>query len=150
MPSSADVDRRVRLHVYERFLEDGRPPTHDETAVVVGIDTEKAADAYVRLAEQRVLVLAPATLAIWMAAPFSAVPTAFWVETPRGGYWGNCIWDAFGVLALTGGTGVVSTTCPDCGDNMRLEVDDFALAPTEGVAHFAVPARDWWKNIGYT
>jgi hypothetical protein len=150
MPFSADVDRTVRLHVYERFLEAGRPPTHEETAVALGIDIERAADAYLRLAEQRVLVLAPGTLAIWMAAPFSAVPTAFWVETPRGSYWGNCIWDAFGVVAMAGGTGVVSTTCQDCGDDMRLEVSGFELMPTEGIAHFAVPARDWWKNIGYT
>jgi hypothetical protein len=150
MPSSADLDRSVRLHVYERFLGDGRPPTHDETAVALGIDSEVAADAYLRLAEQRVLVLAPGSLAIWMAFPLSAFPTAFWVETPRGGYWGSCIWDAFGLVAMTGGTGVVSTACQDCGDGMRFDVAEFELTPAEGVAHFAVRARDWWKNIGYT
>lgn len=150
MPSSAELDTAVRLHVYERFLEDGRPPTHEEAAAAIDIDTGEAADAYLRLAEQRVLVLAPGTLAIWMAFPLSAYPTAFWVETPRGAYWGSCIWDAFGVVAMTGGAGVVSTTCQDCGHGMRLEVAEFALTPTEGVAHFAVPARDWWKNIGYT
>lgn len=150
MPSSAELDTAVRLHVYERFLEDGRPPTHDETAVALGIDADDAADAYLRLAEQRVLVLAPGTLAIWMANPFAAHPTAFWVETPGGGYWGNCIWDAFGIVAMTGGSGLVSTTCQDCGDSMPLEVSEFTLTPAEGVAHFAVPARDWWTNIAYT
>ena len=150
MPSSADLDRAVRLHVYERFLEDAQPPTHDETAVALGVDSETAADAYTRLAEERIVVLAPGTLAIWMAAPLSAYPTAFWVETSRGDYWENCIWDAFGVVAMTGGTGVVSTACQDCGDDMQLDVTDFQLSPTDGVAHFAVAARDWWQNIGYT
>ena len=150
MPSSADLDRAVRMHVYDRFREDARPPTHQETAVALAIATEEAADAYLRLAEQHVLVLAPGTLTVWMAAPLSAVPTPFWVETARGGYWANCIWDAFGLVAMTGGTGVISTACQDCGDGMRLEVTEFALTPAEGVAHFAVPARDWWKNIGYT
>jgi Alkylmercury lyase len=150
MSYSAELDSTVRQHVYGRFLDDGRPPTHDETALALGIDAEQAADAYLRLAEQRVLVLAPGTLTVWMANPLSAYPTAFWVETSRGGYWGSCIWDAFGVVAMTGGNGVVSTSCQDCGDEMRIEVADFALAPAGGVAHFAVPARDWWKNIGYT
>ena len=150
MPSSAELDTAIRLHVYERFLEDGRPPTHDETAVALGVDSETVSAAYLRLTEQRVLVLAPGTLAIWMAFPLSAYPTAFWVETPRGDYWGSCIWDAFGVVAMTGGNGVVSTTCQDCGNDMQLDVTDFQLSPPDGVAHFAVAARDWWQNIGYT
>jgi hypothetical protein len=33
---------------------------------------------------------------------------------------------------------------------MRLEVRGGALAHGEGVVHFAVPARRWWDNIGFT
>jgi Alkylmercury lyase len=150
MRSSTELDTAVRLFVYERFLDDGSPPSYEATAAALGITPEMAAAAYERLAEQRVLVLAPGTLDVWMAHPFSAYPTAFSVATPRRSYWGSCIWDAFGVIAMTGGSGVVSTTCQDCGDSMRLEVEEFELAPAEGIAHFAVPARDWWKNIGYT
>jgi hypothetical protein len=25
-----------------------------------------------------------------------------------------------------------------------------SLEPAAGIAHFAVPARRWWDNIGYT
>jgi hypothetical protein len=33
---------------------------------------------------------------------------------------------------------------------MTLRVEGGALEPAEGVAHFGVPARRWWDNIGYT
>jgi hypothetical protein len=145
-----DVDRNVRLLVYERFLADGTPPSTDEVAAGLGIPSAEVAAAFDRLEAGHVLVFAPGTRNIWMANPLSAFPTSFWVETPRGGYWGTCIWDAFGVIAMLGGTGTVSTTCPDCGAPIELSVASGVLAEHEGVAHFAVPARRWWENIGYT
>ena len=150
MRSSTDVDREVRRHIYSRFVDDGRPPAHTETATALGIEPEAAADAYRSLADQRVLVLAPGTLNIWMANPLSAYPTPFWVETARGGYWGSCIWDAFGVVSMLGGTGTVSTQCPDCSQPLEFRLEDGDLLPAEGIAHFAVPARRWWENIGYS
>lgn len=150
MRSSTERDNDVRLHIYERFLADGRPPSHEETAAALGVSDEEAADAYRRLAEQHVVVLDPGSLSIWMANPLSAHPTPYRVETPRGGYFGNCIWDAFGVVAMLGGNGTVTTSCPDCGETMELGVADGELGPAEGVAHFAVPARRWWDDIGYT
>ena len=51
---------------------------------------------------------------------------------------------------MLGGTGTVSTQCADCGSQLELEVRDGVLAEPEGVAHFAVPARHWWDDIGYT
>jgi hypothetical protein len=51
---------------------------------------------------------------------------------------------------MLGGSGAVLTSCACCGEEMTLRVDDGALEPAEGVAHFAVPARRWWDNIGYT
>jgi Alkylmercury lyase len=144
------IDQEVRLHVYERFLADGSPPTYTETAVALGCPIEEAEASYRRLGDQHVLVFSPGTLDVWMANPLSAYPTPYWVETPRGSYWGNCIWDAFGIVAMLGGTGTISTTCQDCGEAMELRVEDGKLAPGEGVAHFAVPARRWWENIGFT
>lgn len=149
MPSSTDLDGAVRLHVYERFLEAGLPPTTEETAETLGITGEEAAASYRRLAEGRAIVLAPGTTNIWMANPLSATPTPFWVETSRGSYYGSCIWDAFGVVAMLGGSGAVLTQCPDCGEELRLTVTGGSPAKAEAVAHFSVPARRWWQNIGY-
>jgi hypothetical protein len=145
-----DVDTRVRLQVYESFLADGHPPTIDETAGLLSLPPSEVAASFDRLEAGHVLVFAPGTRNVWMANPLSAFPTGFWVETPRGGYWGTCIWDAFGVVAMLGGTGTISTHCADCGATMEFAVEDGRLEPHEGVAHFAVPARRWWDNIGYT
>jgi hypothetical protein len=148
--SVEDFDRDVKLFVYGFFVEQGRAPTVEETAAALGSTGEKVAAAFRRLAAAHVLVFAPGTMNIWMANPFSAFPTAFPVETPRGSWWGNCIWDAFGIVAMLGDEGTISTSCADCGSPFELSVQGGVLQEHEGVAHFAVPARQWWDNIGYT
>ena len=85
-----------------------------------------------------------------MAPPFSAVPTAFRVETPRGAYWGNCIWDGLGIVGMLGGEGTVQTRCADCDEPMALRVEAGELVDGDGLAHFAVPAARWWDDIGFT
>jgi len=144
------VDRDVRLFVYEHFLAEGVPPTADRVAAGLSLSNGDVEESFLRLEEGHVLVFSPGTREIWMANPLSAVPTPFRVETPRGAYWGACIWDAFGVVAMLGGDGAVVTSCADCGEQLTFRLEDGALEPAEGVAHFAVPARHWWDNIGYT
>jgi hypothetical protein len=144
------VDRDVRLFVYERFLDEALPPSAEEVAAGLSLPAEAVQASFARLEEEHVLVFAPGTPNIWMANPLSAFPTPFRAETPRGAYWANCIWDAFGVIAMLGGDGTVRTSCGDCSEAMELRVEDGELVPSEGVAHFAVPARRWWDNIGYT
>jgi hypothetical protein len=148
--SVEDLDRDVRLLVYDFFLERGGPPSLEEAAAALGCPGEDVAASFGRLEAAHVLVFAPGTSEIWMANPFSALPTAFRVETARGWWWGNCIWDGFGIVAMLGGEGTVSTQCADCSSPMELQVRDGALRESEGVAHFAVPARYWWDDIGYT
>ncbi len=85
-----------------------------------------------------------------MANPLSAVPTPFVVEVGERSYYGNCVWDALGVPAMLGRDGSVSTQCPDCAEPLKLAVRDRRLARAEGLVHYAVPARHWWEDIGYT
>jgi hypothetical protein len=146
-----DLDQRVRLHIYDRFLADGRPPTTVETAEALGIAADACEAAYQRLEQSRVIVLAPGTTNVWMANPLSAVPTRFRVVTDdRRSWWGNCVWDALGILAMVGSDGVVDTSCPDCGEKIELRVADGELQPIDAVIHFAVPAARWWENIAFT
>lgn len=145
-----ELDNRVRLHLYRRFIEVGAPASVAETAEALGEPEDEVARAYRRLEEGHVIVLAPGTLNVWMANPVSAVPTPFRVETARAAFWGNCIWDALGIPAMLGVDGRISTRCPDCQEPLTLVVARGRLAEGEGVAHFAVPAAHWWDNIGYT
>jgi hypothetical protein len=141
----------VRLHIYETFVGEGQPPAVPETAEALGISVDQAADAYRRLAADHVIVLEPGTLDIWMANPLSARPTGFRVRTDEDGeYFGSCVWDSPGVLAMLGTDGTVSTVCHDCDEPLTLEVRGGELQPIQAVAHFAVPASRWWEDIGFS
>ncbi len=148
--TSASLDDRVRLEIYGHFLRKGRPPTVGEAARKLHEAEHEVGAAYRRLEAARVIVLAPGTLNVWMANPLSAVPTPFAVEAEDRFFWGNCIWDAFGVLAMLGCDGRVETGCGDCQEPIALNVVGGELEPTEEVAHFAVPAARWWENVGFT
>jgi Alkylmercury lyase len=148
--ASASLDDRVRLEIYERFVETGSPPTVAETAAALHEGEHEVVAAFRRLEQARVIVLAPGTTNVWMANPLSAAPTPFRVETKRGSYWGNCAWDGLGVIAMLGGDGRLETPCPDCGKPISLRVRDGELEPADGIAHFAVPAARWWDNIAFT
>ena len=138
------------MHLYERFVEDGRPPAVAETASALGLGEAEAAEAYRRLEEAHVIVLAPGTETVWMAAPLSAVPTPFRVETERGSFFGNCIWDGLGTVAMLGRSGRVETTCPDCREPLAFEVRDGQLEPVDAVVHYALPAARWWDDIAFS
>jgi hypothetical protein len=145
------LDNDVRLYLYRHFVEHAQPPSVGETAEALGISEGEAGRGYRRLAEGHVIVLEPGTLDVWMANPLSARPTPFRVRTDDGReYFGNCTWDAPGVLGMLHTDGVVDTTCPDCDEPLRLEIRDGELQPLRAVGHFAVPAARWWDDIGYT
>jgi hypothetical protein len=150
MTTTEALDRDVRLFVYRHFIDAGEAPTVARAAEALGRSADEVEGALRRLEAARVLVLAPGTLNIWMANPLSAVPTAFRVTTASGSWWGSCVWDAFGIPAMLAEDAVISTHCPDCGEALELSVRGGSVEPAAGVAHFAVPARRWWENIGYT
>ena len=147
-----DLETQVRLQIYRTFVDRGSPPSVDEAATALGISQAEATEAFRILADARVIVLEPDSNAVWMANPLSARATDFEVTTADGRrFYGNCTWDAPGVLAMLHSDGTVSTRCPDCDDPLRLDVRGGSMAGPEGaVAHFAVPARRWWEDIGFT
>jgi hypothetical protein len=72
-----DLDRDVRLAVHRGAVDDARPPTAPEIARELGVEVPAVEESLERLAEDHVLVLAPGTRYVWMANPFSAIPTSF-------------------------------------------------------------------------
>jgi hypothetical protein len=103
-----------------------------------------------RLGAAHVLVLHPTTRGLWMAMPFSAVPTCFRVRALGRDWWANCAWDALGISAMLEAPSEIIPTCPDCGDPPRIRTTGRALSEGSGVVHFAVPAASWWDDIGFT
>lgn len=145
------LDRDVRVAVYRKIVDEGSPPTVSEVADGLGITTSEIEASFHRLAEDHVLVLAPGTSSIWMASPFSAIPTPFQVEVGDRRYFGNCIWDALGIPVCLRMDGRIRTSCPDCSEPLSLDVRDGSLdASSDHVIHFEVPAARWWDDIGST
>ena len=143
-------DAAVRLFVYRFFLEHGRPPMPVETGLELGMTSAEAAAAVRRLAEAHLLVLAPGTPYVWLANPLSALPSPFAVRADERDWYGVCIWDALGVIAMLGGDGTVTTRCPCCGEVMVVDVRGGEVSGPEGaVVHYAVPAPHWWDDIGF-
>jgi Alkylmercury lyase len=150
--SAEDFDRDVRLAVYRTVVEETRPPTPSEIATELDSRVDEIEASLRRLADGHVLVLAPGTPYVWMANPFSAIPTPFEVEVGERRYFGNCIWDALGIPACLHADGTIRTRCADCSEPMSLDVRGGSLGPSDegGLIHFSVPAVHWWDDIGAT
>jgi hypothetical protein len=142
--------RDVRVYIFREAAATGRVPQAPQIAAALARPEFDVHEALRLLAAGRVLILAPNDGTIWAANPFCAVPSGFRVEAGGKRYWGICIWDALGVPAALGADALISAPCGDCGEPLTLELRDGALARGEGLIHFAVPARRWWDNIGYT
>ena len=150
MHAEQTLDTAVRVEVYRFFIDQGRPPVSAELAETLTTDQASVEDSLRRLADAHLLVLAPGSPYIWMANPLSAIPTPYRVEVGGRHFFGNCIWDALGIVAMLGGAGTVITWCPDCHEHVSVTVAENRLASGEGVVHYAVPAAHWWDDIGFT
>jgi len=145
-----NIDHDARMYLFGEAAATGRVPQAPQIAQALKRPDADIREALKRLAAAKVLVLAPNDGNVWAANPFCAVPSGFRVVAGGTNYWGICIWDALGIAASLGANAVITAPCGDCGEPMTLEIRDGALVRGEGIIHFAVPARDWWANIGFT
>jgi len=145
----ADLD--VRRHTYALLVELGRPPLVVEVAHRLDTGIAAVRSAWQRLHDTHALVLDGDTSEIRMANPFSAVPTPHRVHAADRDWYANCAWDAFGICAALGVDGVISTACPDCGDQLTVEVRDRTpFSDGALLFHCLVPAAHWWDDIVFT
>jgi Alkylmercury lyase len=144
---AADID--LRNATYRRFVELGRAPNATEVAGVTGRSEAQVHEGWQRLHDAHALVLDHAG-EIAMANPFAAKPTPFRVVAAGRSWFANCAWDAFGIAAAMSCDVSIATYCLDCGAAMVYGVRDGELTNRDGVVHFAVPAKQWWDDIGFT
>jgi alkylmercury lyase-like protein len=151
---SPDIDllaQDVRRFVFRCAADTAAVPQAPEIARALGRPEPQVRAALHQLAAGRALILAPNDGAIWAANPFCAVASGFRVEASGKRYWGICAWDALGIAAALHSDAVITAPCGDCGDALTLEIRDGALRNGgSAVIHFAIPARHWWDNIGFT
>jgi hypothetical protein len=144
------ADRDLRQWIYARIVSTGLIPSIDTLSSERGASRSSVAESLRRLADVHALALAPGTGEIWMAHPFSAVPTPYAVVTPLRTYRANCAWDAVAIPPLLGVDATIDARCPDCAEPIQLEFVAGEPSRLDGVVHFAVQPRDFWRDIGYT
>jgi alkylmercury lyase-like protein len=142
--------RDVRRYIYDQIILTSTAPSTGETARALDRPEADVEAAYHQLAAGRALVLRPDSSTVWMAMPFSNMPTPFTVIANGRAYYANCAWDAFGVAALLRADARIFTTCPDCGGALERKVIGGLIKESRGLVHFAVPPRRWWDDVGFT
>lgn len=146
-----DFDTAVKLNIYEVVAETTKVPDAAEVARALNCPVDEVEAAFLRLYQQRLLVLEPGSGSkIRMAPPFSDVETPFLVKVGPKAYYANCVWDALGIPAALQQDGDVVSSDAQTGEPMALLVRGGAPVPEACVIHFAVPAARWWEDILYT
>jgi hypothetical protein len=145
-----NFDANVRLALYREFVRTANPPAIQNIAENLHAPAEDIRAALERLAAAKAIVLQRESREILMANPLCAVPTPFRVRTQDLEYFGSCVWDGLGIIAMLQRDAELDTSCACCGEAMKIGVRNGRLAPVPGIIHFAIPAKRWWENIVFT
>jgi hypothetical protein len=116
-------DLALRRRIFESFAATGEPP-------------DLQGEDLTALAEQHVIVLDGDRIV--MAHPFAAHTGGARVDADGRTWWGNCAWDALGIVHA-----------------LRLEdatitANAFTLPRDDAAFHVLVPAAHWWDDIAFT
>jgi hypothetical protein len=148
---SGEFETKVKLTIYGITAETGRVPNSLEVARKIDIDEADVLDAFARLHAKRLLVPEPGDSSrIRMAPLFSGIATAFPVEANGKRYYANCVWDAYGIAAALHADAIIPASDGHTGEPLTLEVKSGQPVLHSYVAHFAVPAAQWWDDIVFT
>ena len=150
--SDAEDDREVRIAIARSIKTRGKIPTIAAVAEALSWDIQRVEASFVRMIEGRVFRARKDSHEIYAYNPFCVGPTDFFVTAAGRVWFAIDAWDALGIPAALGETGVIETHCADCGDELVLEVDADGGTDeqTWTVMQVGVPARDFWKDIEFT
>lgn len=141
-----DHTAELRLRIYGHWIATGRAPLGDELSVALNRDVRPGLE---ELAAAHTIVLEAGTDTIRMAHPFSAIATAYGVESDGVSYWANCAWDSLGIAAMLGRDTDAMAQCAECGGPVDLSVRGGAVCD-QAIIHLVVPARRFWDDIVFT
>jgi hypothetical protein len=148
--SLTEQDWQIRLAIYHLFVEHERPPSVDETAAALGLDTATVRSAYHRLHRGHAILLEPGTDDVRMANPLSAVPTPYRVQVNERSLYANCAWDSLGIPAMLASDARIEATIDD-GEPLRYAIENGQLrAEDRFVVHFPLPFRVWYDDLVHT
>jgi len=143
--------RRVRLWIFEYFLEHSRPPLVEELMHEFAIDRSATEAVLDDLVASRSIALVKGSHRILMAFPFSAVATPFAVHARGRTYFANCSWDAVAFHAMLGEDPVdIDSYCQHCAEPIRIEFRAgraVRVEPAAAIVYLALRPTEWWTDI---
>lgn len=141
---------RVRLSIFERFLEDAQASSVEELMSQFTLPREKVTAILDELVAARHIALVPGSARILMAFPFSAIATPFRVLVRGQRYFANCAWDAVAFHAMLSADVRVESFCHHCAAPITIELRDGRVTqvePAETLVYLALRPTQWWENI---
>lgn len=148
--SGDDLRQRVRLFIFEHFLEHAGPPVVEQVMSSFSVPRAAAIAVLEDLEAARHIALVPGTARILMAFPFSAIATPFRVTVRGRSYFANCAWDAIAFHAMLGDELRVDSFCDHCATPIHIELRDgpaTTVSPAESLVYLALPPTEWWGDI---
>ena len=145
-----DLPQRVRLSIFEHFLEHASPPVVEQVMTEFSLSRSDATNVLRDLEAARHIALVKGTARILMAFPFSAIATPFRVMVGGRPYFANCAWDAIAFHAMLGDTVGVESFCHHCAAPIHIELHNgvaTVVDPPEALVYFALPPTRWWDDI---
>ena len=150
MAELADLRPRIRLLIFEHFLEHAAPPVVEQVMNKFTLSRADATEVLTDLEAAHHIALVPGTARILMAFPFSAIATPFRTTVRGRTYFANCAWDAIAFHAMLGDEIRVESFCHHCAAPIELELRDGRakrVDPPETLVYFALPPTQWWGDI---
>lgn len=140
-------DEDVRGALTRRIAELGHAPAIEELAALLRRTPADVAAALRRLHDAHALLLHPNSVRPWVVHPFALAPGSCWVRTPQRGYWANCLYCAFGIVAALDTDAVVTTRLGGEDETVEFRVAAGALTPSDLIFHLSTPPARWWDNV---
>jgi hypothetical protein len=147
---SVDLAKRVRLAIFEQFLQHGLPPTVEQLMGEFSLPREAATGLLGELVTARHIALVPGTNRILMAFPFSAIATPFGVTTDGRSYFANCAWDAVAFHAMLDKDVRIDSFCHHCAAPIEVELRGgraTLVRPEAALVYLALKPTQWWTDI---
>ena len=147
-----EFDQDLRGLLTRLIAERGYAPTNAELAAAAGVDESSIEASLRRLHDSHSLLLHPHKCEPWIVHPFALTAGTCWVDIgghlgPERGYWANCLWCAFGIVAATGRNAVVSTRYGGERIVTAWSFNQGELMNPHGLFHLSTPAAHWWDNV---
>jgi hypothetical protein len=144
------LQQRVRLFIFEHFLEHGAPPVVEQVMNEFSLSRDAAAGVLRDLEAARHLALVTGTARILMAFPFSAIATPFRATVRGRSYFANCAWDSIAFHTMLGDDVRVESFCQHCATPIQVELRDGRVTlvdPAETLVYLALRPTEWWTDI---